>query len=109
MMPAQPPLPTAWYLPFHAVLPDAPSAPGEGSHTSILMSESDECVSVAATRQYAGSCSGGAAQAGAASSRADSAHRIRVVMNISRMRWILSSIEGPGFDPQGQGLEWVRC
>src|SRR5262247_3127508 len=51
MVPAQPPLPTAWYLPFHPAL---------GSQTSILMSESDEGVSVAATRQYAGSISGGA-------------------------------------------------
>src|SRR5687768_15474958 len=125
MMPAQPPLPTAWYLPFQ---------PSEGSHTSTLMSESDDGVSVAATRQWAGSNSGGtagapprppagaaaagapparpgctkgpagtssadvivtfgnasdlrlaqgvAAQAGAASSRADSAQSTRVVMDI---------------------------
>ena len=46
MVPAQPPLPTAWNLPFH---------PDEGSHTSILMSESLLGVSVAATRQKAGS------------------------------------------------------
>jgi hypothetical protein len=45
MVPAQPPLPTAWNLPFHA---------GAGSQTSILMSESAEGVSVAATRQKAG-------------------------------------------------------
>src|ERR1700722_12623206 len=45
MIPAQPPLPTAWNLPFH---PDA------GSHTSILISESLDGVSVAATRQNAG-------------------------------------------------------
>src|SRR5580704_8054638 len=45
MRPAQPPLPTAWNLPFH---PDA------GSHTSILMSESFDGVRVAATRQNAG-------------------------------------------------------
>src|SRR5262245_27835788 len=55
MTPAQPPLPTAWYLPFH------PSA--AGSHTSTLMSESDEGVSVAAIRQCAGSISGGTAGA----------------------------------------------
>src|SRR5881409_926678 len=46
MVPAQPPLPTAWNLPFHA---------WAGSQTSILMSESDEGVSVAATRQKVGS------------------------------------------------------
>src|SRR5918992_2916985 len=45
MVPAQPPLPTAWNLPFHASV---------GSQTSILMSESEEGVSVAATRQKAG-------------------------------------------------------
>src|SRR5262245_3970518 len=47
MFPAQPPLPTAWNFPFQA---------SAGSQTSILMSESDEGVSVAATRQKAGSC-----------------------------------------------------
>src|SRR5215510_1130495 len=45
MVPAQPPLPTAWNLPFHAEA---------GSQTSILMSESEEGLSVAATRQNAG-------------------------------------------------------
>src|SRR5262249_1557486 len=45
MVPAQPPLPTAWNLPFHA---------RAGSQISILMSESEEGVSVAATRQNAG-------------------------------------------------------
>src|SRR5262249_28932071 len=45
MVPAQPPLPTAWNLPFHATA---------GSQTSILMSESGEGVSLAATRQNAG-------------------------------------------------------
>src|SRR5262245_998656 len=45
MVPAQPPLPTAWNLPFHA---------RAGSQTSILMSESEEGLSVAATRQNAG-------------------------------------------------------
>src|SRR5688572_19276934 len=45
MVPAQPPLPTAWNLPFHATA---------GSQTSILMSESEVGVSVAATRQKAG-------------------------------------------------------
>src|SRR5262249_6389431 len=45
MVPAQPPLPTAWNLPFHA---------WAGSQTSILISESEEGVSVAATRQNAG-------------------------------------------------------
>src|SRR6185503_9608792 len=54
MTPAQPPLPTAWYLPFH---------PSDGIHTSILMSESDDGASVAAMRQCAGSISGGAAGA----------------------------------------------
>src|SRR5262245_56508657 len=47
MVPAQPPLPTAWNLPFHV---------WAGSQTSILMSESEEGVSVAATRQNAGNC-----------------------------------------------------
>ena len=46
-MPAHPPLPTAWNLPFHVVL--------SGSHTSILMSESLDGVSVAATLQNADS------------------------------------------------------
>src|SRR5262245_11779690 len=45
MFPAQPPLPTAWNFPFH---------PTAGSQTSILMSESDDGASVAATRQNAG-------------------------------------------------------
>src|SRR6185503_16670856 len=51
MMPAQPPLPTASYLPFH---------PSDGSHTSILMSESGDGASVAVMRQCAGSINGGA-------------------------------------------------
>src|SRR5438046_2705092 len=46
MVPAHPPLPTAWNLPFQ---PDA------GIQTSILMSESLVGFSVAATRQNAGS------------------------------------------------------
>ena len=46
MNPAQPPLPTDWSLPFH---------PEKGSQTSILISESLEGLSVAATRQNAGS------------------------------------------------------
>src|SRR5712691_9385043 len=45
MLPAQPPLPTAWSLPFH---------PEVGSQTSILMSESLVGFSVAATRQNGG-------------------------------------------------------
>src|SRR5262245_16673976 len=45
MAPAQPPLPTAWNLPFQ---------PDDGNHTSILMSESGEGTSVATTRQKAG-------------------------------------------------------
>ncbi len=45
MLPAQPPLPTPWNLPFQ---------PEAGIHTSTLMSESDEGVSVALTRQKAG-------------------------------------------------------
>src|SRR5438876_12446674 len=46
MVPAQPPLPTAWNFPFQA---------RAGRQTSILTSESNEGVSVAATRQKAGS------------------------------------------------------
>src|SRR5215471_15002146 len=42
MIPAQLPLPTAWNLPFH---------PSDGNQTSILISESDDGSSVAATRQ----------------------------------------------------------
>src|SRR5262249_27476354 len=45
MTPAQPPLPTAWNLPFQ---------PFAGSHTSILISQSDEGLSVAATPQKSG-------------------------------------------------------
>ena len=45
MVPAQPPLPTAWNLPFQ---------PANGIHTSILMSESVDGLIVAATRQNAG-------------------------------------------------------
>ena len=45
MAPAQPPLPTAWNFPFQSAA---------GSQTSILMSESVDGVSVAATRQKAG-------------------------------------------------------
>src|ERR1017187_2932979 len=46
MVPAQPPLPTAWNFPFQ---------PDSGSQTSIWMSESLVGFSVAATRQKAGS------------------------------------------------------
>src|SRR6185295_5047866 len=46
MLPFHPPLPTAWNFPFH---------PAAGSHTSILISESVDGLSVAATRQNAGS------------------------------------------------------
>src|SRR5216683_1115524 len=46
MVPAQPPLPTAWNFPFQSVA---------GIQTSILRSESDEGVSVPATRQKVGS------------------------------------------------------
>src|SRR5262245_39402891 len=46
MLPLKAPLPTAWNLPFH---------PAAGSHTTILMSESLDGLSVAATRQNAGS------------------------------------------------------
>src|SRR5437868_15258135 len=42
MVPAQPPLPTAWHFPCQYAA---------DIQTSILMSESDEGVSVAATRQ----------------------------------------------------------
>src|SRR5262245_53978718 len=45
MLPFHPPLPVDWNLPFH---------PEEGSQTSILMSESADGLSVAATRQNAG-------------------------------------------------------
>src|SRR5688572_9523121 len=45
MLPFHPPLPVAWNLPFH---------PEAGSHTSILISESGDGLSVAATRQNAG-------------------------------------------------------
>src|SRR5260370_32373414 len=44
-MPAKPPLPWVWYLPFQ---------PEAGSQTSILMSESFEGLSSAVTRQNAG-------------------------------------------------------
>src|SRR5262250_2984707 len=47
IVPAHPPLPTAWNLPFHIAL--------SGSQTSILMSESLDGVNVAATLQNAGS------------------------------------------------------
>src|SRR3954453_1525502 len=45
MEPAHAPLPTCWNLPFQ---------PLSGSHTSLLMSESAEGVSVSCTRQKAG-------------------------------------------------------
>src|SRR5688572_13798130 len=45
--PPYPPFPTAWNLLFHCA---------SGIHTSILISESLEGLSVAATRQNAGSC-----------------------------------------------------
>src|SRR5580765_320698 len=45
IVPAHPPLPTAWNLPFHPV---------NGSQTSTLMSESLDGRIVAATRQNAG-------------------------------------------------------
>src|SRR5437867_6665643 len=47
MEPAQPPLPTAWNFPFQFA---------SGIHTSILISESLDGFSVAATLQNAGSC-----------------------------------------------------
>src|SRR6186713_3271061 len=46
MVPAHPPLPTAWNFPFQR---------DEGSQISTLISESIDGVSVAATRQNAGS------------------------------------------------------
>src|SRR6185369_5971866 len=55
MIPAHPPPPTASYFPFQA----APT----GIQTSILISESGEGLSVADTRQYAGSICGAAAGA----------------------------------------------
>src|SRR5260370_42232645 len=45
MLPAKPPFPTPWYLPFHPVA---------GIHTSILMSESAAGLISAVTRQKAG-------------------------------------------------------
>src|SRR5688572_1553477 len=45
MVPAQPPLPTAWNFPFH---------PSIGSQTSISMFESEEGLRTAATRQNDG-------------------------------------------------------
>src|SRR5205823_4664187 len=55
ILPAHAPLPTAWIFPFHPprACPPEPSAK-TGSQTSILISESLEGVSVAATRQNAG-------------------------------------------------------
>src|SRR5436309_2202488 len=55
MVPAQPPLPTAWNLPFQF---------STGIHTSMSIDESDEGFNVAATRQCAGNrigCAGAAA------------------------------------------------
>src|SRR5580765_5175176 len=46
MVPAQPPLPTAWNFPFQSAA---------GGQTSILMSEPDEGATVAVTRQKVGS------------------------------------------------------
>src|ERR1043166_6704890 len=51
IVPAYPPFPTAWNFPFHTAL--------SGSHTSILTSESLDGVSVACTRQNAGSAAYG--------------------------------------------------
>src|ERR1700742_4981730 len=50
--PAQPPLPTAWNLPFQSVA---------GSQASVSICESGEGVRTMATRQYAGSIRAGAA------------------------------------------------
>src|SRR5215204_5666038 len=46
MLPAHPPLPTAWNLPFQF---------SAGSHTSISICESEDGFSTACTRQCAGS------------------------------------------------------
>src|SRR5688572_24136236 len=46
MVPAQPPLPTAWNLPFHFA--------DSGIHTSMSITESADGLSVAATLQCAG-------------------------------------------------------
>src|SRR5689334_18415520 len=62
MLPAHPPLPTASSFPFHpppAAPPRATDGKPKGSQTSILMSESLDGVSVAATRQNAGRLSYG--------------------------------------------------
>src|SRR5713226_9542306 len=56
MTPAQPPLPTAWNLPFQ---------PPAGSQTSTLISESLIGFNVAATRQNANSVLNARAAAGA--------------------------------------------
>src|ERR1700730_15813929 len=55
MTPAESPLPTAWYFPFH---------PASGNHTSALMSESVVGVIVSRTRQNARGALNGAAPAG---------------------------------------------
>src|SRR5215470_5358720 len=52
MLPAHAPLPTASSFPFHAPSPETEVE--AGNHTSILMSESPDGVSVAAIRQNAG-------------------------------------------------------
>src|SRR5262245_30223979 len=61
MMPAQPPPPTNWNLPFQPE-PAAPEPSAEaGSQASISISESDEGRRIALIRQCAGNISGGAA------------------------------------------------
>ena len=69
MLPFQPPLPIAWNLPFQ---------PAAGSHTSILMSESADGLSVAATRQNAGRSVNCAAAAASARRRRERAGRDRL-------------------------------
>src|SRR5215831_13773285 len=55
IVPAQPPLPTASNFPFHTS--------ANGNHTSISICESEDGVSTAAMRQWAGSRMGGGVDA----------------------------------------------
>src|SRR5262245_31491262 len=65
MVPAHPPLPTAWNLPFH---------PASGNQTSTLMSESLDGRIVAAMRQKAGRPRKTCAAAGGAATAAGGAN-----------------------------------
>src|SRR5215831_16861427 len=75
MLPAKPPLPTPWYLPFQ---------PATGIHTSILMSESLAGLISAVTRQRAGASLNTAGfGAGLGSSNAPAATTCADVMVVS--------------------------